>query len=261
MPRGQLTKTEKKQVKNIVQSQLSKVTELKQHVVEFDYDPVFRLNAGGVFHCLSNVQLNTSSPAGMTDATRNERFGSKISPKSITVDLMLRGSRDSVGFSGKTVDEIRVVLFRWKNETDVVAGGTKFPTQGLLWGETSPDQYNILTKPLNVFGDKDFEIVEDRKIKLTGDASQYMSGVSLISHTNSPQNKDKLLRLKVPYKDIVKTLNFVDSQVGTGFHTAEHRNSYWLYIATDNNIMGHPVTMNLPYYTLYSRMNFTDIGA
>lgn len=258
MPRG-LNKSEKKQVKSIVQSQLSKVTELKQHTVEDAYSPIYRVNAGGIFKCLSDVPLDTTAGSGNVNWTKNERLGSKITPKSITVDLMLRGSRDTANFSGRTVDEIRVVLFRWKNETD---NQTNVPNQYLLFGEELPSDYNLLTKPLNVFGDKDFEVIEDRKIRLTGSAAQYMSGINMIKKTNSPQHKDKLIRLKVPYKDIIKSINFVDSNVsGSGLHHAEHRNSYWLYIGTDDNIWGHPVTLELPHYSMYSRMNFTDIGA
>ena len=260
MPRG-LNKTEKKEVKSIVQRKINKITELKQHRVIDDYKELYDSPNGGNFWCLSDVPLEDfTGGTGQNPQfnTNDNRFGNKITPKSITVDVMLRGSRDSSTFSGKVVDEVRVVLFRYKGITHPLL---QPPTQGLLWGETGPPlTYDVMTKPLNTFGDKDFEVIEDRKVRLTGSADQYQSGLSQVKHVNSPQNKDKLLRLRVPFQDIVKTLNFVDTGNYPNIHS-EHRNSYWLYITRDNNTYGSPVDLNLPHASIYSRMNYHDIGS
>lgn len=256
MPRG-LNKTEKKEVKTIVSRKINRMTELKQHRVVADYVELYDGPNGGNFWCLSDVPLEEFNQTGANANTNDTRLGNKISPKSITVDVMLRGSRDTATFNGKVIDELRVVLFRYKNTTHPQ---TTPPSQGLLWGETGPPlTYDVMTKPLNTFGDKDFEILEDRKIRLTGSADQYQSGLTHVTKVNSPQNKDKLLRLRVNFKDIVKSLNFVDS--GAGIVHSEHRNSYWLYVVRDNNTYGSPIDLNLPYVSLYSRFNYHDIGS
>lgn len=254
-----LSTKERKAVKNLVMN----MSEPKQFVIKHK-GPIYSFGSGGVFQCLSDIPLNVNEGAGNMDQTNRERLGNQVMPKSLQVDLHLTGTLASAGYYGRNVDYIRVVLFRHKSSLQRL-NPVISPTQEYLWGETQLNAGGpeCIVEPLNVFNNKDIEILADRKVTLTGDRNQYTNtSGTFIENTNSPQNKQKLLSLKVPFKKIVKKMKFTDEFVNTLNHTVHALNSYWIYLVTDDTHYGGPLTLfNQPQFEMVSRLNYRDIGA
>lgn len=252
-----LSTKERKAVKNLVMN----MSEPKQHLSKHSGN-VYGVASGGNFYCLSDIPLNTTQGSGFPDETKAERLGQQVLPKSIQVDLHLKGSTESALFHGRTVDYVRVVLFRHRSTLERV-NVNEAPNQYYMWGENLPGTGpSIMIEPLNVFNNKDIEVIEDRKISLTGDMDQYTSSTgTYIEKTNGAGKKIKLLRLNVPFKKIVKKLKFNDENVSSLNHSSHVRDTYWIYMVCDETSYGAIQQYNLPEFQFVSRLNFRDIGS
>jgi len=230
-----LNKTEKTQTKQIVKRAINSTLETKTHLHVRTTD--YEITTSSPF--LTDF-LNI--PVGTADS---DRQGDEFVFKHLKINLDLRGSINGVVKTGKAVDRVRVVVFRW-NEPDYVNGLANHPSALQLFGFNLPTGTNLYTAMINhEENGRSFKVLYDRKVTLCGDIEN-MTGC------DSPEKKQAFMSFNVSQKKYGAKKVKYDSINNT---TNTHMKGIFMMVLTDNT---GGATISGPTLSVDSRLLFKD---
>lgn len=179
-----LNKTEKQQTRTIVQRAIRQNNESKVYYHNRTTD--YEITTASPF--LTDF-LNI--PKGLTD---NLREGDEIIFQQLKINLFLTGSVDGAVKSGRALDHVRVILFRW-NQSDFVNGSPNNPSALKLFGSNLPVGSNLYTAMIDhKENGRSFTILTDKRVKLSGE----IAGAE--NEPDSPEHKTKFVSLNLSQK-------------------------------------------------------------
>jgi len=230
-----LNKTEKTQTKQIVKRAINSTLETKTHLHTRTTD--YEITTVSPF-----LVDFLNIPQGPNDS---DRQGDEFEFKHLKINLDLRGAINGVVKTGRAVDRVRVVVFRW-NEPDYVNGLQNYPSALQLFGFNLPVGTNLYTAMINhEENGRAFKILYDRKVTLCGD-------IELMSGCDSPEKKQAFMSFNVSQKKYGAKKVKYDSINNT---TNTHMKGIFLMVLTD---APSSVTTSGPTISVDSRLLFKD---